>query len=372
MWFWIGLLLITIVVCLLACGYLVSRFCRMDCFQKIDSKRTRIMLAILPVGVIVLGLTIVFNLVNAVIIIFHLTVIWFVAEVINIVVEKSREKKSNYYIVSTVAILFTAGYLAVGWYAAHHVDRTEYQIETKKTVEDLKIIQFADSHIGTTFSGKGLLKEVERMNEDQPDVVLITGDFVDDDTSKQDMIDACESLKELKTAYGTYFCYGNHDKGYYGSEHRGFSAEDLKYNLVKNGVKVLEDEVELVDDRFYIIGRKDMSDGKRDGELRKSINELTDGLDARKYMIVLDHQPYEYEEEKTANVDLVLSGHTHGGQLFPVNYFGVMFGLNAKRYGHEKKENTDFIVTSGISDWAILFKTGCISEYNVIEVTTEY
>ena len=82
--------------------------------------------------------------------------------------------------------------------------------------------------------------------------------------------------------------------------------------------------------------------------------------------MVLDHQPNDYDAEAESGADLVLSGHTHGGQLIPVNLFISL--ANDKTYGMEKRGNTNFIVTSGISDWAIKFKTGCRSEFNVIDV----
>lgn len=78
----------------------------------------------------------------------------------------------------------------------------------------------------------------------------------------------------------------------------------------------------------------------------------------------------DYEAQKDANVDLVLSGHTHGGQLFPLmtieNHSNI--AEDDRVYGYEKSENTNFIVTSGISDWAIKFKTGCKSEYLIINI----
>ncbi len=78
----------------------------------------------------------------------------------------------------------------------------------------------------------------------------------------------------------------------------------------------------------------------------------------------------DYEALKDANVDLVLSGHTHGGQLFPLmtieNHSNI--AEDDRVYGYEKRENTNFIVTSGISDWAIKFKTGCKSEYLIINI----
>lgn len=78
----------------------------------------------------------------------------------------------------------------------------------------------------------------------------------------------------------------------------------------------------------------------------------------------------DYEALKDANMDLVLSGHTHGGQLFPLmtieNHSNI--AEDDRVYGYEKRENTNFIVTSGISDWAIKFKTGCKSEYLIINI----
>ena len=94
------------------------------------------------------------------------------------------------------------------------------------------------------------------------------------------------------------------------------------------------------------------------------------GLDPGRYQIMLDHQPGDYEAEAAAGVDLVLSGHTHGGQMIPINKVGEWIGVNDRTYGYEKRQNTEFIVTSGIADWALWFKTGTKSEYVVLNVTS--
>jgi len=88
-------------------------------------------------------------------------------------------------------------------------------------------------------------------------------------------------------------------------------------------------------------------------------------------MIVLNHQPNDYDNESEVGVDLVLSGHTHGGQFFPLGPLGVLFGFNDAYYGSEEIENTTFIVNSGIGDWAIQFKTGTISEYGIIDIKSK-
>ena len=98
------------------------------------------------------------------------------------------------------------------------------------------------------------------------------------------------------------------------------------------------------------------------------MDELTTSLDKSKYMIVLDHQPADYQNQAQSGVDLVLSGHTHGGQLFPFNKIGKLIGANDFIYGTTKINKTNFIVTSGISDWAIKFKTGTKSEFVIIDI----
>ena len=103
------------------------------------------------------------------------------------------------------------------------------------------------------------------------------------------------------------------------------------------------------------------------------MQELMENLDPDKYTIVLDHQPQDYLAQEEAGADLALSGHTHGGQLFPLMVIENHINITPddKVYGHEKRGNTDFIVTSGISDWAIKFKTGCKSEYVMVEIEGE-
>ena len=293
-------------------------------------------------------------------------VFWLLCDGMSRLVEKKRNEEFSRYYAGIAAMAVTVVYLACGWVMAHHVWHTGYTLATDKNVGSLRLIQFADSHVGTTFSGEEFAAHVQAMQAEHPDAVVVTGDYVDDDTSKEDMIAACQALGTLKTTYGVYYAFGNHDKGYYGSEYRGYSGDDLIAELEKNNVTVLQDETVLLGEQVYLIGRQDRSE-ERAGD-RASMKELVSGLDPQKYTIVLDHQPHDYEAQEEAGVDLVLSGHTHGGQLFPVNYVGEWTGENDKTYGLEKKGNTNFIVTSGISDWAIRFKTGCKSEFVIVDI----
>ena len=350
--------------------YLASRFPKFSFVHKLAKEKKGICFVIgLVLGVLLLlVLWVSIGFINAAICIIHLVVIWLLCDGVNKLVEKKRGKAFVRYYAGVSAIGITVIYLSCGWFLAHNVWHTKYTLETDKQVGNLRIVQFADSHVGTTFNGEGFAKQVEAMQEENPDVVVIVGDYVDDDTTKEDMIASCAALGTLKTTYGVYYTFGNHDKGYYGPEYRGYSGDDLIAELEKNNVKILQDETVLLGERFYLIGRQDRSEEQR-GDGRASMEELVAGLDSDKYSIVLDHQPHDYDAQEEAGVDLVLSGHTHGGQLFPFHRMGQWTGIDDKSYGLEKRGNTNFIVTSGISDWAIKFKTGCKSEYVVIDIS---
>lgn len=307
---------------------------------------------------------------NAIIILLHLVVFLLLSNFILYVIQKRRKKAFQHYYAGGIAILVTVLYLAVGWMQAFHVWQTEYTIHTDKKVGNFKVALFADSHVGTTFDGKGLKKHIAQIQKQNPDILVIVGDFVDEGTSKKDMMDACEALKQIYPTYGTYFVFGNHDKGKYSNGERGYTGDDLIAELEKNGVTVLQDENVLIDNRFYVIGRQDASEELDFGGSRKSVQELTRGLDKSKFSIVLDHQPREYDKDAKAGVNLVLSGHTHGGQLIPLVQLNNLFhpAGDDRIYGMEQRKDTGYIVTSGISDWAIKFKTGCKSEYVLINI----
>ena len=307
------------------------------------------------------------NFMNAVICLVYTTAIWLICDFINFIAVKIRGEEFKHYYSGIAAVAISVLYLVNGWYQAHHVWATLYELTTAKELDDLRIIQFADSHIGTTFNGQDFAKHVAKMQSYNPDIVVITGDFVDNGTSKEDFIKTLEALSSLKSRFGTYFVPGNHDKSSNGKAYRGFSNDEMITEIQKYGIKVLQDEAVLINNQFYLIGRKDASEPVRGG-YRKPISEVIKGLDTSKYMIVLDHQPTDYENQAVSKVDLVLSGHTHGGQLFPLNNISKWLKINDNVYGYERYGQTDFIVTSGISDWEVKFKTGCKSEFTVIDI----
>ena len=102
-------------------------------------------------------------------------------------------------IIALVVLLITVVYLGFGWYNLHRVVQTEYNLSSEKETGEINILQIADSHIGTSFHGDEMSKYIDEMNKNDIDVAVITGDFVDDSTTKQDMIEACRSIGKLET-----------------------------------------------------------------------------------------------------------------------------------------------------------------------------
>ena len=367
---WQMIMMATLLLLVLSLAYLAKRVCCFDKVQKFTQGNVKKQMwfgGIVVFGVFIL-LSVLLNLINAMVCAVYFAMFWLILDGIYLFIKKFYHKSLRYGYFGLTAIFLSIISLSIGWYLDHHVWQTNYVLLPEKNVPEIKIVMFADSHIGTTFDAEGFAKHLKGIQAQNPDMVIIAGDYVDDDTSRDEMIKATATLGQLKTKYGIYFAFGNHDKGYYGAAHRGFSSDDLVAELTKNDVKVLRDETVLIDDKIYVIGRRDYSVEKEQGGYRLSMQEIVDDLDKNKYMIVIDHQPADYANQTNAKVDLVLSGHTHGGQLFPFNYVGKWIGDNNKIYGYERRDKTDFIVTSGISDWAIKFKTGTKSEYVVIDL----
>ena len=361
------LAIIGTVLALFAAGvlYISFRAAHFPAMQKLARGRRWLARLICCCGFLALAgaLWTMWNLMNAVVCLIHLVIFWLLCDLVSWIVSKLRNKPARPALAGIAAIILCVLWLAGGWVADHRVWITGYTFDTPKLSRAVRLVQITDAHVGTTFHADGFQKHMETVNGLSPDIVVVTGDFVDDDTSRADMLAACDALGQLTAPYGVFYVFGNHDRGYYSESSRGWTGEELRSALQKNGVTILEDQAVDLDEDLSVVGRKDRSRGGR-----AAAEDLLSAVDPGRYIVELDHQPYDYDAEAAAGADLVLSGHTHGGQFIPIRHVGEWIGENALRYGHERRENTDFVVTSGISNWAFQFKTGCRSEIVVIDL----
>lgn len=362
---WLAILSVMLAFALAGTAYIVCGFHRFSFLKKLGNSHPFLAwLAAAGIAAAVCGAWAIVNISTVIVVMVHLFIIWLICDIIAGIVRKISGKKPERNWSGAAALVITAVYLAVGWYFAHHIYITRYDIDTGKNIGDgLRIALIADSHLGITLDGEGFAKQMKRIDELEPDIVVVAGDFVDDESCKADMERACEALGDINAKYGVYFAFGNHDKGYYSDGYRDFNEESLRKSLTENGVVILEDDIADINDKVCLIGRQD-----RSVEDRASMMTLMAQVTEPRYRIVIDHQPNDYNEEASCAADLVLSGHTHGGPLFPAGQIGVLIGANDALYGYERRKDTDFIVTSGISGWALPFKTGAVSEIAVIDI----
>ena len=265
------------------------------------------------------------------------------------------------------AILFVTGMCIYGMVHAVHIYTTRYEVPSKKDAH-LKIALVADLHLGYSIGSHQMEEMVEKINAEEPDVVVIAGDIFDNEYDaiyEPDRV--ADLLAGLKSRYGTYACYGNHDieeavlAGFTFRQSEKKESDPRMDEFLKDAnITLLRDEGMLIDGKFYLYGRPDAHRPGRGIETRKTPDEITAGLDKDKPIIVLDHQPKELQELADAGVDIDLCGHTHDGQMFPGNLTIKLMWENA--CGYLQKGKMHNIVTSGVGLFGPNMRVGTKAE----------
>lgn len=268
---------------------------------------------------------------------------------------------------------------ALGVIQARHLYTTTYEVNISKENEKsdgLRIALVADLHLGYNIGVPEIKNMVDIINASYPDIVLIAGDIYDNEYIALDDPDTLASvLGSINSKYGTYACYGNHDieepilGGFtFKSDRPKESSEEMDALLQKAGITLLKDEYLLIDDSFYIYGRPDYERPNKGITVRRTPEEIVSLLDASKPIIVMDHEPRELAELAEAGVDLDLCGHTHDGQIFPLNLTSRYFTWENSA-GLLKKGNMTNIVTSGVGLFGPNMRVGTKAEVCIIDVT---
>lgn len=282
------------------------------------------------------------------------------------------------YIFTSAAITLTlvGGLSLYGFIHATNIKTTKYDIVIKnKDIKEkkLKIILIADTHFGYSVGYKMAEKMVNKINKENADLVLIAGDVFDNSYDSLDKPERIlKALKSIKSKYGSYAVFGNHDvkerlfAGFSISDGKKAIRDNRMSNMLKEaGIKILDDKVEKIKD-FYIIGRKDYSKAGDGTNNRLSIDKLIKQVDTNKFVIVLEHEPKDLENISEKNVDLHVAGHTHAGQFFPLTIGTSIIWSND--YGLKKYNKMNSVVTSGIGVYGPNMRVGTDSEVVVINV----
>ncbi|KQO18243.1 metallophosphoesterase [Paenibacillus sp. Leaf72] len=271
-----------------------------------------------------------------------------------------RESVSKWSGIAVPVLLLAL--LGYGSFLAYSPVVRTYDITIPKGAQDgdsakntLKIVMASDMHFGILSGKDHAVRLVERINALKPDIVLFPGDILDDQIQPYLDHGIDKVMATIEAPYGVYASLGNHDK-YNGH------IEDIINAVEAGGMKVLYDESVTIDDRFTLLGRKDHSDTER-----APLSELVQGMDAAKPLILLEHQPYDFDIADELGIDLMLSGHTHHGQIFPANFITQLVFEND--WGYLKKEQLQSIVSSGFGFWGPPIRLGSRSEIVEINVT---
>lgn len=266
-------------------------------------------------------------------------------------------------------------------YGSLHAKRiytSNYEVTVDKEVDgisELNVVLVADMHLGYGMGCSAMEDMVEKINAKEPDVVVFAGDIFNNDYDALDDPERLEEIfKGIRAREGVFAVWGNHDiketlvGGFsIASKTLAFRDERMEQFMENANIRVLMDEVTTIaDGKIQLIGRLDgekAGDGTSD---RKPIQELTEGLDYSKPIVVINHEPNNLQGNADCGVDVLLSGHTHAGQFFPLTLTQSFVWENP--WGLLKVGNMYSLVTSGIGYYGPALRIGTDAEVMSVKV----
>lgn len=297
----------------------------------------------------------------------HFLVFTYILELLYILLKKitkknflKLEKIRNFCI---IPIIFTSIYFVYGYYNINNAIEVKYTVETKKDIsQDYRVVLITDLHYCSKLDKEKIKDTIKKISDLKPDIVVLGGDIIDESTTNSEMNEIFEVLGNINSNLGTYYVYGNHDRQMY-TKSKTYTVDELNNAITKNGIIILCDESQIINEDIIIYGREDISSERKDLSEYVNLEENN-----KKFAIMIDHQPLEYDINKENSIDLILSGHTHAGQIFPAQYFIDIFKTSDLSYGYKKYGNLNAIVSSGMFGWGYPIRTSKHSEYVVIDI----
>jgi uncharacterized protein len=258
---------------------------------------------------------------------------------------------------SLSAILFISVIVVIAGALNFNIIRTsEYHIGIpgkSSGITHLKIAFVADFHLEEGTNTQFVERFARKIAVINPDLMIFGGDIVEGDREKENMKVFETIFRNIKAKFGVFAVLGNHEF---------YSGQDKGSFFDESGLKVLCDTIVTIESSFNLAGRNDTH-----FRTRKTIDELIRSASDSLPLILIDHRPTEIDKVSKTNVDVQLSGHTHNGQLFPINLItGKVYHLS---WGYRKIGNTHFFVTSGIRLWGFPVRTTGKSEIMVIDIS---
>ena len=268
---------------------------------------------------------------------------------------ETRKKFSFRLFTLSALIFFSIAVVTGGAINLNTIRISKYEVvipRKNSTIDHLRIAFVADFHIQQNTNMHFVEQFVRKVNALKPDILLYGGDIVEGDRENETTEAVEASLRTIITKYGTYGVVGNHE--FYGGQQQGSFFR-------RAGITLLCDTIIRIDSSFYLAGRYDQHFRNR-----KTINAILESTPHDLPIMLMDHRPTELQQVSQTAVDVQFSGHTHNGQLFPLNY--IIHDMYELSWGYKKIRDTHFFVTSGLRLWGPPVKTAGKSEIMLVDI----
>lgn len=254
--------------------------------------------------------------------------------------------------------LGTVGYGTYGVLRGPRVKRVTVPLaKVPRAAHGYRIAVVSDIHLGPILGRAHSRRIVDTINSTQPDLIAIVGDLVDG--TVENLGSAAEPLAQLRARHGSFFVTGNHEY---------FSGADAWVDHVRElGLRPLRNERVEIAAGFDLAGVDDVA-GESEGQGPDFTRALGD-RDRARAAVLLAHQPIVIHDAVHHGVDLQLSGHTHGGQLWPGNYLAEL--ANPTVAGLERYGDTQLYVSRGAGAWGPPVRVGAPSDITIVELASK-
>lgn len=240
----------------------------------------------------------------------------------------------------------------------------KYEINSVENGENnLRVVQFSDTHLGEYYNLNNLEKAVNKINELNPDIVVFTGDLIDNALTYNDLFNISNVLSKINANSGKYAVYGNRD--------HGGGAENYYENImIQSGFKVLKNSstsIVVNGNKINIFGGDDSLLGEHN--VKKTIN----GINKDDFNLLLIHEPDLIDQYKDYPIDLALSGHSHGGQVYIPFYGPIKKNILSEKYNRgmyylDNEIKTKIYVNIGLGNTKVPFRFLTIPEIVVFDI----
>lgn len=261
-----------------------------------------------------------------------------------------------------LSVPFSLLLLLIGTYLARSPRVKTIKISLTKSIgrsQPLRIVFLSDLHVGSLVSVTNLQRMTERVNALQPDLILLGGDLIDNSLHLMEKGDFLYQMRQLKATYGRYAVLGNH-------ELVNTSAEQMNRFLEKADIRLLQDDVVEVAG-LTLVGRSEHQTEYSGAMERLTPETLLENTNPEQPLVVMQHQPADLNCLSDLGTDLTLSGHTHRGQLFPLNLLQRRQYCETRSYA--RYDQLHSVISAGYGTWGPPIRIGSRAEIMLIQLS---